>query len=235
MTRNLDKFFNPYDVLGVEETATKKEIRSAFLRLSKVHHPDKGGNAAEFDKIVRAYTILKDEKTRAQFDKYGIDDHEITVDKAADSTLVAIYDSMLDTPFTLDRIVSEIEQKASRMVGQAKQEQKKLKEVLKKLKGRVKELDRLESAVQLLTHVRGRATECNAMLKKVEFDIVALSRAVEKAEGWVNTLFPTVDSILAGELGEAMQAEESDLWNGTASRQGHRTRRQAEDSMSFFA
>ena len=32
-----------YGVLGVSRDAETNEIRKAFLKLSKVHHPDKGG------------------------------------------------------------------------------------------------------------------------------------------------------------------------------------------------
>ena len=44
-----------WGVLGVQETATKAEVISAFRALARVHHPDNGGNADDFRKVRAAY------------------------------------------------------------------------------------------------------------------------------------------------------------------------------------
>ncbi|KAL7493281.1 hypothetical protein ACHAWT_004841 [Skeletonema menzelii] len=62
-----------YETLGVEKTATKKEIRKAYMKLSRTHHPDKGGDEHKFKEISAAYEILSDEEKRAQYDKYGLE------------------------------------------------------------------------------------------------------------------------------------------------------------------
>ncbi|MYN67408.1 MAG: J domain-containing protein [Acidobacteria bacterium] len=53
---------NPYDVLGLESNATRVEIRAAYLRLAKKHHPDKnpGDKTSEwiFKEIRWAYETL---------------------------------------------------------------------------------------------------------------------------------------------------------------------------------
>ncbi len=46
---------NDYTILGIKETATDGEIRTAFRKLSLKHHPDKGGDAEEFKKLSAAY------------------------------------------------------------------------------------------------------------------------------------------------------------------------------------
>lgn len=46
-----------WDVLGVERTAKNEEIRAAYLRLAKLHHPDAGGDAAMFDQVTKAYNL----------------------------------------------------------------------------------------------------------------------------------------------------------------------------------
>ena len=53
---------DPYEVLGLQPTATSVEIRAAYLRLAKKHHPDKnpGDKASEwiFKEVGRAYETL---------------------------------------------------------------------------------------------------------------------------------------------------------------------------------
>lgn len=62
-----------YETLGVEKGASKKEIRKAYMKLSRTHHPDKGGDEHKFKEISAAYEILSDEEKRAQYDKYGLE------------------------------------------------------------------------------------------------------------------------------------------------------------------
>ncbi|KAF8571854.1 hypothetical protein P879_01484 [Paragonimus westermani] len=59
-----------YDVLKVNRTASTKEIRDAFLELSKKHHPDKqDGDADLFKRINEAYTVLSREHSRSIYDQ----------------------------------------------------------------------------------------------------------------------------------------------------------------------
>lgn len=57
---------DPYEVLGLEHGATATEVRAAYLRLAKKHHPDKnsGDKASEwiFKEVQRAYETLRDAK-----------------------------------------------------------------------------------------------------------------------------------------------------------------------------
>ena len=43
-----------YETLGVEKDASKKEIRKAYMKLSRTHHPDKGGDEHKFKEISAA-------------------------------------------------------------------------------------------------------------------------------------------------------------------------------------
>ena len=57
-----------YAVLGVARTATTHEIRAAFRRKSLELHPDQGGDATGFARVVDAYGVLKDEALRSRYD-----------------------------------------------------------------------------------------------------------------------------------------------------------------------
>ncbi len=64
-----------YDTLGVAKTATADEIRKAYRKLARKHHPDVNpGDAkaeAQFKKISAAYDVLSDEKKRKAYDEFG--------------------------------------------------------------------------------------------------------------------------------------------------------------------
>ena len=60
-----------YDVLGVSQTATPSEIRSAYRKLALKLHPDKEQTAdstERFIKVSEAYAILSDKSKRADYD-----------------------------------------------------------------------------------------------------------------------------------------------------------------------
>lgn len=60
-----------YTDLGVAEDADAETIRAAHRRLAKQHHPDRGGNREDFDRVQNAYLILRDPVTRKRYDETG--------------------------------------------------------------------------------------------------------------------------------------------------------------------
>ena len=56
---------NYYEVLGVDEKASQDDIKKAYRKLAKEHHPDKGGDETTFKKISEAYDTLSDDGKRS--------------------------------------------------------------------------------------------------------------------------------------------------------------------------
>ena len=63
-----------YQILGVSKTATEKEIKSAFRKLARQHHPDMStGSEAKFKELNEAYEVLSDPEKRRRYDSLGSD------------------------------------------------------------------------------------------------------------------------------------------------------------------
>jgi DnaJ-class molecular chaperone len=64
---------DPYDVLGVTKTASEAEIKSAYRKLAKKHHPDQNKTDPKakerFAEVNAAYEIVGDKVKRKQFDR----------------------------------------------------------------------------------------------------------------------------------------------------------------------
>ena len=61
-----------YNILGVNKSASKDEIKKAFYKLAHKYHPDKKeGNEAKFKEVNEAYQVLSDDSKRAKYDQYG--------------------------------------------------------------------------------------------------------------------------------------------------------------------
>ena len=86
----LDKFttyngelIQPYNILGIDREADRREVRTAYIELSKTYHPDAirhrdvlPGSCTSFEdareeweRIKLAYEILSDRKTRLRYDR----------------------------------------------------------------------------------------------------------------------------------------------------------------------
>ncbi len=60
-----------YKTLGVDKTSTPDQIKQAYRRLASLHHPDKGGDTAQFQEIQEAYATLSDDQKRSIYDLGG--------------------------------------------------------------------------------------------------------------------------------------------------------------------
>ena len=63
-----------YEVLGVDRTATREQIKHAYRQLALQYHPDKNrdpGAAAKFRELAEAYAVLSDDTKRKEYDTTG--------------------------------------------------------------------------------------------------------------------------------------------------------------------
>lgn len=58
-----------YNVLGVTAQATAAEIKAAYRKLSKQHHPDFGGDPKRFSAVAEAADVLMDPESREAYDR----------------------------------------------------------------------------------------------------------------------------------------------------------------------
>ena len=58
-----------YRVLDVEVSCSTADIRAAYRRLARVHHPDKGGDPVRFNAIKKAFDVLSDDESRRTYDR----------------------------------------------------------------------------------------------------------------------------------------------------------------------
>lgn len=76
LLRHYEKKRTYYDILGVQNDCSPKELKAAYIQLSKIHHPDvsmsqsqdKKAEDEEFKKILEAYTCLSRSHSRTNYD-----------------------------------------------------------------------------------------------------------------------------------------------------------------------
>ena len=63
-----------YEILGVGKSASEAEIKSAYRKLARKHHPDvdkTAGAGEKFKEVSQAYQVLSDSNKKKQYDQFG--------------------------------------------------------------------------------------------------------------------------------------------------------------------
>lgn len=68
-------YIDYYKILGVDKSASQDDIKKAFKKLARKHHPDLNPNDADakrrFQEINEANEVLSDPEKRKKYDQYG--------------------------------------------------------------------------------------------------------------------------------------------------------------------
>lgn len=61
-----------YETLGIPKDSSKDEVKKAFRKMAAKYHPDKKtGDEDKYKKVTEAYSVLGNEKKKAEYDTYG--------------------------------------------------------------------------------------------------------------------------------------------------------------------
>lgn len=139
---------NPYEVLGVANNATAEQIKAAYRRKCKEHHPDRAhGDDAKMLEVRAAYDVLKDPKRRALFDSSGSTADPAILKRDAENTVCFWFRNfMLEGDDSLDPIPA-IKRKLRELEAQHREALRTLQQQLKRAECR-KSLVRLKAGAE---------------------------------------------------------------------------------------
>jgi curved DNA-binding protein CbpA len=86
---------NLYETLGVAPGANEADIKAAYRKLAREHHPDKGGDVARFQAIEEAYRILSDKAKRAKYDSTGSTQRQADPQQRARQMIATVFAQLL--------------------------------------------------------------------------------------------------------------------------------------------
>lgn len=143
---------NLYNMLDLDENATKEEIKKAYRQKCKKAHPDLGGNAEEFKKISLAYEILMDDDKKFAYES-GIELKKDIKQEAINYILQEYTQIILNTPhdkLLCTNLLKHIDKDVSVKLNEINKLSRKTKKTIKKLldkKKKVKFIDNLQDIV----------------------------------------------------------------------------------------
>lgn len=165
-----------YDTLNVEKTATMDEIKHAFKKEAKKHHPDKdGGDHDSFVALSTAYAILSDSKRRKRYDETGDtetlnpeDDAPKALQEAIEFLLQAIFKGSVDVEnidfiVELKKIVKNHTSGVLKNLNKIKRHKKSLTFVLDRLK-----LKKKDNADYISVGVKQKLMNIDIEIKQLE-------------------------------------------------------------------
>lgn len=140
---------NLYDVLGVDKDANNEEIRDAYHKKAKEHHPDKGGDAMIFASVSFAYKVLSDPASRKEYDEFGSTSEASEKEKAALEHVKQIVQQLISAVINMNGY-------GSRETALATATKKVLKEQIRDTKKMIEEAKRVIRSLEQILHKTNR-------------------------------------------------------------------------------
>lgn len=142
---------NLYDTLGVARNASKEEIKRAYRNKAKQCHSDVGGTDEAMAELTFAYSVLKDEAKRKQYDETG----------ACEGTAFDSFEEKARSVFVKLVYLLLIENDVS--------------DIMEQVNRRIKHAEELtKSEVQQLQHKKARLEKAQKrILKAPEYNLIA--------------------------------------------------------------
>lgn len=97
---------DPYVILGVDRSASARDIRAAYRRAAKTAHPDAGGDPEAFALLNEAAELLGDPVRRAAFDRDGVWSRK-QVERHPDADLFPLLGSLMAQIIAADQVDPE--------------------------------------------------------------------------------------------------------------------------------
>lgn len=159
---------NPYDVLGIEKTATPGEVKAAFRREASKAHPDReGGSSERMAAVNEAHAVLSDPDRRKRYDESGQTDQPRSVDEEATQMLAQLFGQAL-------------QQEAPELVAFARAAAARLQADLHtksaQMRGQVEKLTKRRSKVRTKDGAR------NLVHSLIDAQLEGLGNAIEQAD-----------------------------------------------------
>jgi curved DNA-binding protein CbpA len=173
-----------YDDLGVDPDAAHEEIKAAYRKAARKHHPDKGGDKEQFQKISEAWDVLGDASKRVLYDKTGAvlpPQGDIDSFKRLLHIMVGIIDyndvhtlEHFSIIAKMQQIVEESRAKELSQIGEMKLGIDKRQRVLKRLKSKTETNFFAEALQNDINLIEQKIQQAQHVLKWHDIDVATL-------------------------------------------------------------
>jgi len=137
-----EESFNPYEILGIDPSASEEEIRTAFRRAAKAAHPDREGGSAERMSLVnQAYQLLCDPARKAAYDSGQAGIAPVSLERRAKDFLLHLAGMVIRAPLGMNMVVALMQGITAQQQSLREQRAKTLSEIeglrqrMRRLKG----------------------------------------------------------------------------------------------------
>ncbi len=192
-----------YETLGIPKNAAEAKIKKAYRKRVLATHPDRGGDAAEFQAVQTAYDVLSDPARRAKYDATGAIDaiqtdpmHLAALQALSRAFLLAFQEmSQAGVQPENEDLVKHIRQVLDKNLVELRKQAEGIDNVLKALHktiGRFTVVDGQENVLEEIAKAQIARTENHRKANRQQVEINGRAMDILKAAGyrWENVARP---------------------------------------------